>query len=123
MLVLGGLAAGLCFVLPALVRVRRDPVLRERKRRDLLNRIGRLVEGTVLDLDDNAVYYTYAVNGVPYNTSQDVSALQPQLPVNRNAMIGEVQVKFAVNNPANSMIVSEEWSGFRPAIWKQGETK
>ena len=112
-LALGILAVLLSALLYRQVRVRRDPVRRERQRRQEVYLTGRLAEGMVLDLDDSCVHYCYTVNSVPYSTAQDFSTLEQYLPTDRNSMIGEVRVKFAHNNPANSIVVCEFWSGFR----------
>ena len=79
----------------------------------MLYRAGRVAEGMILDLDEKSIYYHYTVNGVPYSTSQDFSAIQICLPENHNLVIGQVWVKFDSNNPANSIVVCEHWSGFR----------
>ena len=98
------------------MRYRSDPAQREMVRRATLFRIGRVAEGTIYDLDDRSLYYQYNVNGVPYSTAQDISAIEICLPENRNMVIGEVWVKFDSNNPSNSIVVSEQWSGFRANV-------
>ena len=95
------------------VRYRVDPMQREMNRRTMLYRKGRVAEGMILDLDERSIYYQYTVNGVPYSTAQDFSAIEICLPENRNLVIGQVWVKFDSNNPANSIVVCEHWSGFR----------
>ncbi len=91
-LALGILAVALSALIYRQVRVRRDPVRRERRRRQEVYLTGRLAEGMVLDLDDSCVHYSYTVNSVPYSTAQDFTALEQYLPVDRNSMIGEVRV-------------------------------
>lgn len=115
LLALAIIAVALSALLYRQVRVRRDPIRRERRRRQEVYLTGRLVEGMVLDLDDSCVHYCYTVNSVPYSTAQDFSTLEQYLPADRNSMIGEVRVKFAHNNPANSIVICEFWSGFRAA--------
>lgn len=73
----------------------------------------------ILDLDDISIYYHYTVNGVPYSTAQNFSAIEICLPENRNLVIGEVSVKYAANNPANSIVVCEQWSGFKASSTKR----
>lgn len=94
-------------------RHRADPGQREKNRRTRLYLTGRLAEGMILDLDETSIYYQYTVNGVPYSTAQDFSTIEICLPENRNLVIGTVWVKFDSNNPANSIVVCEQWSGFR----------
>ena len=95
------------------VRYRADPAQREKNRRARLYRAGRVAEGMILDLDETSIYYQYTVNGVPYSTAQDFSTIEICLPEDRNLVIGAVWVKFDSNNPANSIVVCEQWSGFR----------
>ena len=74
------------------VRYRIDPTMKEKTRRSVLHRTGRVAEGMILDLDDISIYYHYTVNGVPYSTAQNFSAIEICLPANRNLVIGEVSV-------------------------------
>jgi len=50
---------------------------------------------------------------VEYTASQDVSALRELLPDDPSVVNGVVFVKYDSRNPANSMILSEDWSGLR----------
>ena len=114
-LVLLALAAMALMALAAwiLYRVRRTPAERERRRCDLVNRAGRMADGMVTDVGDGIVFYTYSVMGVEYTTSQDVSALEGLLPDNRNSLIGPATLKYLPRNPANSILMCEDWSGLR----------
>ncbi len=103
------------------VRYRIDPTMKEKTRRAVLHRTGRVAEGMILDLDDVSIYYHYTVNGVPYSTAQNFSAIEICLPENRNLVIGEVSVKYASNNPANSIVVCEQWSGFKASSTKRAQ--
>ena len=119
---LGFFALCLAYVLGTflygLIRYRVDKSQREKIRRTMLNRLGRVTEGTITDLDERALYYHYTVNGVPYSAAQDVSAIVMCLPEDRNKVVGEGWVKFDSNNPANSIVVCEHWSGFRESPGK-----
>jgi hypothetical protein len=53
------------------------------------------------------------VNGVEYSATQDVSSILEHLPGPAAALAGPVTVKYIPGNPANSIVVSEEWSGLR----------
>lgn len=120
---LGCVAVAMGASLRHLILVRRDPIKREFRRRSEVYQAGRVTEGTVLDWDDNCIHYLYTVNGVPYSTAQDISTLKSYVPADPNTMIGEVRVKYAHNNPANSIIVCESWSGLRSAHQNLKETE
>jgi hypothetical protein len=53
------------------------------------------------------------VHGVVYEGSQDVSQLRGQIPAEPQRLIGPASLKYQPRNPANSIIVCEEWSGLR----------
>jgi hypothetical protein len=65
------------------------------------------------DAQDEVLFYSYSVRGVHYTATQDVSGLLDRLPAAPPLMLGPVAVKFLPRNPANSIILSENWSGFR----------
>lgn len=109
---------GLAIVLIALaiyiaLRVRPTPEKRERKRRFQVNRLGRLGDAVITEATDSTLYYSYSVRGVQYAASQDVSALRERLPADPDRLIGLASLKYAPNNPANSILICEEWSGLR----------
>jgi hypothetical protein len=83
----------------------------ERRRRAALHATGKLGDGEVVDVEGVAVVYSYSVGGVGYTVSQDVTAFESQLPENTMTLIGPAIVKFDPRNPANSIVVCEEWSG------------
>jgi hypothetical protein len=83
----------------------------EKRRRTELNTTGKLGDGEVIDVEGVAIVYSYAVRGVGYTASQDVSALETLLPENTMESIGPALVKFDPRNPANSIVLCEEWSG------------
>lgn len=86
---------------------------REFRRRQAISREGRIVEAMVTDIEDDAVYYSYQLQGVAYNTSQDVSVFHDTLPAAREQLVGPAACKYIVNNPANSIVICEGWSGFK----------
>ena len=61
----------------------------------------------------DALYYSYPVGGVQYEASQDITALRHLLPAEPERLIGSSGMKYASNNPANSILICEEWSGLR----------
>ncbi|MCS7041533.1 MAG: hypothetical protein NZR01_01945 [Bryobacteraceae bacterium] len=113
----GAVAAAL--LLGALVWIvyqrRLTPEEKERRRRLALNRWQRTAEGLVLDAGPELIHYQYELRGVAYSASQDVSSLRHLLPPDPGRLIGPVHVKYDPRNPANSIILCEEWSGL-PAI-------
>ncbi len=115
-LLLLSLVACLLMALAAAIvyRVRVTPKERERRRRAMLNRIGRMKDGMITDVGDETLYYTYTVMGVEYQTSQDIAALGEWMPADPNSLIGPATLKYAPRNPANSIVLCEEWSGLRP---------
>jgi hypothetical protein len=92
---------------------RKDPEVR---RREFIDRRGRLIEGTVTDYHGGVIVYTWSWRGVDYEASQDCRALLHRLPESKDALIGSVTVKFIPSDPANSMVVSENWSGFHRRV-------
>lgn len=104
---------------------RKDPAELERLRRLHVNRIGRIADGRVLDLLDSAsgvrsdesphlIVYRYEVRGVEYQAAQDITFLGPQasgLDLRRVASGQSVSVKYDPQNPSNSILLCEGWSG------------
>ncbi len=88
------------------------PAELERRRRIHLAAHGKMGDATLLEVRDNLVFYSYDVRGIEYIASQDVSGLEPALPPDPDAT-GPLLVKYDARNPANSIIIAEEWSGIR----------
>ena len=107
------LALGLWIVLG----LRPSPKERERRRRLAVNARGRLADGTITEAHEGLIFYSYSVGGAGYTTSQDIAELEAEIPVKPEKLIGcPVTVKYAMRNPANSIIVCEKWSGLRSGI-------
>jgi len=87
---------------------------RERRRRSAVNRTGRVGDATIIDVRDCILYYSYQVWGVAYTTSQDAAELRHMLPADTSVLIGSAGLKYAPRNPANSIVICEQWSGLRP---------
>jgi len=112
----------------------------ERARRAYVNRVGRIVEGQVLEITDHdraaanasgngkkpaaahgrvaakelprkLLYYTYAISGVTYETAQDVTGLEERLHLSRVASGQTASVKYDPSNPSNSILLADDWSG------------
>lgn len=90
-----------------------NPEKRERKRRLELHRHGRLGDALITEATDSMLYYSYSVRGVQYEASQDISTLQSLLPIEPERLIGAASLKYSTRNPANSILICEEWSGLR----------
>lgn len=95
-----------------LARAYANPVKKERKRRLKVHREGRLGDALITEVTPEAIFYTYEIRGVQYAASQDIRGLAALLPA--PPRIGEAHLKFLPNNPANSILVCEEWSGLAP---------
>ena len=112
--ILSGLAVALvALAVWIALRVHGTPEKRERRRRLAIHRQGRLGEALITEADEGVLFYSYSVGGVYYTASQDVSALGHLLPADRNRLVGLSSVKYFPRNPANSILLCEEWSGLR----------
>lgn len=94
-------------------RIRRDPRDRERRRRLSVNQYGRLGDATITEVAGDMIFFTYSLCGVVYTASQDVAQVREMLPQDPERLIGPVYMKYTPRNPANSIIVCEQWSGLR----------
>src|SRR4029078_1451698 len=104
----------------------------ERERRDMLGQIGRITDGTVIDVQENSedpprpatmLIYHYDVAGVSYEASQDVTYLRQWINLQSCRLGVPTSVRYDPHNPGNSMVVSEKWNGLRgssPAIGLSG---
>ena len=89
-----------------------SPEERERRRRQGLVGRGKMGDATLVEIRENLLFYSYDVRGVEYTASQDVSRLKSQIPGDLSAL-GPVSVKYDPRNPANSIVLAEQWSGLR----------
>jgi|SRR6266852_7998396 len=87
----------------------------ERRRRNDLHRRGKMGDANLLEYREHVVFYSYAIGGVEYTACQDVADLQTLLPTDRWSAIGPASIKYDARNPANSIVLCEEWSGLRTA--------
>ncbi len=101
---------------------RKTPEQRERERRLWLSSIGRIIDGTVTDLQETSangqgttqlLIYTYDVAGVEYHASQDITQLRQFLDLQACRIGLPASVKYDPQNPGNSIVISERWSGLR----------
>ncbi|WP_321475626.1 hypothetical protein [uncultured Paludibaculum sp.] len=90
---------------------RLTPVEKERRRRVFVNRGNRTIEGVITEAGEDLIHFQYELRGVMYFASQDVTALRTLLPPHPDRLIGAVSVKYDPRNPANSIVICEDWSG------------
>jgi hypothetical protein len=110
-------AAGIFVVL----RIRRKPKDKEKRRRLEVNLSGRLGDATITDINDDAIIYEYSVRGLTYTASQDISQLHELIPSDSHRLIGRpTSIKYSSQNPANSILLCEAWSGLRLGPANQG---
>jgi hypothetical protein len=92
---------------------RLTPEQRELRRRSELTARGKMGDATLTEVRDDLLFYSYGVRGAIYAASQDVSALREHVPRDLSVALGPVVVKYDPKNPANSIVLSEGWSGLR----------
>ena len=129
--IVAGVSAGIGVSVYVLTRKKPTPEEIERERRELLARSGRITDGTIMDTmvteaqnaaevpagDDDStptpqiILYNYRIAGVTYECAQDVTALAAYVHGIRTDL--PVQVRYLPQNPANSIVVAESWSGLR----------
>lgn len=110
----------------------------ERERRSYLNRIGRIVDGQVVEVVERAaeqdagqhghaaklkainrtmnhrlLLYSYSISGVTYEAAQDITGLEEQACLERVVAGQPVGVKYDPSNPSNSILIADDWSGLR----------
>jgi hypothetical protein len=94
----------------------------ERERRIWLNTVGRITDGTVIDVQEVAIdpthpatmlIYQYDVAGVSYEASQDVTYLRQWINLHSCRLGLPTSVKYDSRNPGNSMVIAEGWMGLR----------
>jgi hypothetical protein len=107
-LVVGGTVLGY----RAWQRSRVTPEERERRRRAALVERGKMGDAQLVEIRDEHLFYSYDVRGVEYTASQDVSHLKQFVPSDLS-VLGSVSVRYDAKNPANSIVVAEQWSGLR----------
>lgn len=100
----------------------KSPEELERSRRDWLNQVGRITDGTVIDVQEitpnghhaaTMLIFQYDVAGVSYEASQDVTYLRQWINLHSCRLGLHTSVKYDPHNPGNSMVISESWVGLR----------
>jgi len=94
----------------------------ERERRAWLNQVGRITDGTVIDVQEATtsgnrnmvlLIYQYDVAGVSYEASQDVTYLRQWINLHSCRLGLPTSVRYDPHNTGNSLVVSERWMGLR----------
>ncbi|HET7206204.1 MAG TPA: DUF3592 domain-containing protein [Terriglobales bacterium] len=120
-LLLGGIAVALGSI-ALLRRKRKTAEDLERERLAMLAEIGRITDGTVIDVQElqpnghrasTMLIYHYDVAGVSYEASQDVTYLRHWINLQSCRLGVPTSVRYDPQNPGNSMVVSEKWNGLR----------
>jgi hypothetical protein len=100
----------------------RNPTDLEFERRTWLNTVGRITDGTVIDVQEittsanrpaTMLIYQYDVAGVSYEASQDVTYLRQWINLHSCRLGLPTSVKYDARNPGNSMVIAEGWIGLR----------
>ena len=119
------ITAGSAVALGAYAMFRRKPkgpAELERERRTWLDGIGRITDGTVIDVQELALdgqrsstmlIYQYDVAGVSYEASQDITYLRQWVNLHSCKLGLPTSVRYDPQNPGNSHVVSERWMGLR----------
>jgi hypothetical protein len=113
----------------------------ERERRAYLNRVGRIVDGQVLEIverpageapsgqtglfgkraradltklpNHKMLLYTYSISGVTYEAAQDITGFEEQACLERVVAGQPVGVRYDPANPSNSILIADDWSALR----------
>jgi hypothetical protein len=94
----------------------------ERERRAWLDQVGRITDGTVIDVHEigsngtkpsTLLIFRYDVAGVSYEASQDVTYLRQLINLHSCRLGLPTSVRYDPQNPGNSIVVSERWMGLR----------
>jgi hypothetical protein len=100
---------------------RKTPEQLERERRLRISTHGRIIDGTVIDAQEvtnergpvQLLIYRYDVSGVQYEASQDVTHLRQYVDIHTCKIGLPSSVKYDPQNPGDSIVISEQWSGLR----------
>jgi hypothetical protein len=101
---------------------RKTPEQFERERRLRISETGRITDGAVIDVNEmdlngageiQLLVYRYAVAGVSYEASQDVTSLRHRVDLHSCRSGLMTSIKYDPANPGNSIVIAENWSGLR----------
>jgi hypothetical protein len=109
---MGALAGVVAWLVPGSRKV--TPAERERRRRLTVNARGRTGNAMIVDFQDGILCYKYSIGGVEHTAFQDLTALEESLPADLGRLVDTpATIKYLARNPANSIVICEEWSGLR----------
>ncbi len=101
---------------------RKTPEQREQERRARLASMGRIVDGTVTDVQEitaegkpsvQLLIYEYDVAGVAYAASQDITQLRQFIDLHSCRIGLPASIKYDPQSPGNSIVIAENWTGLR----------
>jgi hypothetical protein len=103
------------------IRSRTTPEQREMLRRQRICELGRITDGTLLDVCEidsggssaHMLLYSYQVAGVRYECSQEVTHLGEHVDMASCQVGSTTSVRYDPRHPGNSIVVAESWSGLR----------
>jgi hypothetical protein len=121
--VLVGTAAALAVGLGLIFgKKKKTPEQLERARRMRISLHGRITDGTVIDAQEvtdhgpapvQLLIYQYDVGGVSYEASQDITHLRQFVDIHTCKVGVPASVKYNPQNPGDSIVIAEDWSGLR----------
>jgi hypothetical protein len=103
-----------------LLRRRITPEEMERRRRLAVNASGRITDGLITEAQlvetptraaSHLLHFSYTLNGVAYSAAQDITALLAHIDRDPHRLAGPASVKYLPDNPSNSIVICEGWSG------------
>jgi hypothetical protein len=100
---------------------RKAPEQLEKERRLRISLHGRITDGTVIDAQEitrdgqthQMLIFQYDVSGVSYEASQDITHLRQFVDIHTCKVGLPSSVKYNPQNPGDSIVIAEEWSGLR----------
>lgn len=101
---------------------RKTPEQLERERRLRISLHGRITDGTVIDAKEvidhgpeptQVLIFQYDVSGVSYEASQDITHLRQFVDIHTCKVGVPASVKYNPQNPGDSIVIAEDWSGLR----------
>ncbi len=100
---------------------RKTPDQLEKERRLRISLHGRITDGTVIDAQEiskdghnlQMLIFQYDVAGVSYEASQDITHLRQYVDIHTCKVGLPSSVKYNPQNPGDSIVIAEDWSGLR----------
>jgi hypothetical protein len=100
---------------------RKTPEQLEKERRLRISLHGRITDGTVIDAQEiskdghalQMLIFQYDVAGVSYEASQDITHLRQYVDIHTCKVGLPSSVKYNPQNPGDSIVIAEDWSGLR----------